>query len=83
MNRFERLVGLRREARVRYLDNDLKNLDDPTATEWRDMHRYFVRCAVTQKMIALEELKYWSVERQEPYADAAAALKRHLDLKRA
>jgi hypothetical protein len=80
MNRFERLVGLRREARVRYLDNDIKNLDDPGG-EWRDTHRFFVRCAVTQQMIALEELKYWSVERQEPYASAAASLKRHIEQK--
>ena len=80
MNQFERLVGSRREARVRYLDNDIQNLDDPGG-EWRDTHRFFVRCAVTQQMIALEELKYWSVERQEPYANAAAALKRHIGLK--
>ena len=80
MNQFERLVGTRREARVRYLDNDIQNLDDPGG-EWRDTHRFFVRCAVTQQMIALEELKYWSVDRQEPYASAAAALKRHIDLK--
>ena len=73
MNQFERLVGSRREARVRYLDNDIQNLDDPGG-EWRDTHRFFVRCAVTQQMIALEELKYWSVDRQEPYASAAAAL---------
>jgi len=25
-------------------------------------------------MIPLDELRYWSVERQEPYADAAASL---------
>jgi hypothetical protein len=29
---------------------------------------------VTGKMIPLDELKYWSVDRQEPYADAAASL---------
>ena len=33
-----------------------------------------VTCAVTGKMIPLDELKYWSVDRQEPYADAAASL---------
>ena len=31
-------------------------------------------CAVTGKPIPLHELKYWSVERQEAYADAAASL---------
>lgn len=34
-----------------------------------------VVCAVTQKPIALTELRYWSVERQEPYVDAGASLK--------
>lgn len=37
----------------------------------------FVRCAVTGLDIPLDELKYWSVERQEAYADAAASLSRH------
>ncbi len=35
----------------------------------------FVRCAVTGAAIALDDLRYWSVERQEPYADADASLK--------
>ena len=34
-----------------------------------------VICAVTGARIALHELRYWSVERQEPYVDAAASLK--------
>lgn len=33
-----------------------------------------VPCAVTGARIPLQELKYWSVERQEAYADAAASL---------
>jgi len=32
-----------------------------------------VLCAVTGKKIALDDLRYWSLERQEPYADAEAA----------
>ena len=66
MNRYEmpRPMG---EARVRYLDGDFQILSPGT----------FVRCAVTGQSILLDELKYWSVERQEPYLDAAAALKRH------
>jgi hypothetical protein len=35
-----------------------------------------VICAVTGRQIPLEELRYWSVERQEPYASPEAALKR-------
>jgi hypothetical protein len=34
----------------------------------------FVRCAVSGEAIPLEDLRYWSVERQEAYASAAAAL---------
>ena len=33
-----------------------------------------VLCAVSGVPIALEELRYWSVARQEAYADAAASL---------
>ncbi len=32
-----------------------------------------VICAVTGQAIDLEELKYWSVARQEPYATAEAS----------
>ncbi len=35
-----------------------------------------VTCAVTGEAIPLEVLRYWSVERQEPYASAAIATKR-------
>ncbi|WP_061933536.1 DUF2093 domain-containing protein [Aureimonas sp. AU22] len=52
------------EAKLRYGDGDFEVLR-PGA---------FVRCAVTGEAIALDLLKYWSVERQEPYADAAASL---------
>ena len=34
-----------------------------------------VVCAVTGQRIPLHELKYWSVERQEPYVDAEASVK--------
>ena len=32
-----------------------------------------VLCAVTGRAIPLEELRYWSVARQEAYSDAAAS----------
>lgn len=51
------------EAVVRYLDADYVVLKPGT----------FVRCAMTGKPIPLEELFYWNVDRQEAYADAAAA----------
>ena len=68
MNRFEGPGG--REARIRYLDGDFQVLT-PGA---------FVRCAVTAASIPIDELKYWSVARQEPYADAAASLARELEV---
>jgi hypothetical protein len=36
----------------------------------------FVVCAVTAEAIPLEELRYWSVERQESYASAEIATRR-------
>ena len=65
MNRIER-QGRGGEARLRYLDGDFQVV----------MPGAFVRCAVTGVEIPLDDLKYWSVERQEAYADAAASLKR-------
>ena len=53
-----------REARVHYLDGTFRLLTDGD----------HVRCAVTEVMIPLDELRYWSVLRQEAYADAAASL---------
>ena len=72
MNTFERLFGLKGEARVRYLAGEFQVISTGD----------FVICAVTGKPIAISELRYWSVERQEPYASAEAALQRHLQLKR-
>ena len=34
-----------------------------------------VVCAVTRQPIPLDELRYWSVERQEAYASAEASVK--------
>ncbi len=63
MNKYERGGG---EAVVEYLDSNLKVIR-PGA---------FVRCAVTGQPIPFDELRYWSVERQEPYASPEAVLKR-------
>jgi hypothetical protein len=71
MNRIER-QGRHGEARVRYLDGDFQVL----------LPGSFVRCSVTGVEIPLEELKYWSVVRQEAYVDAAAALKRFQEVGR-
>lgn len=39
---------------------------------------YHVVCAVSGEAIPLEVLRYWSVERQEPYANPDIATKRLL-----
>lgn len=36
----------------------------------------YVLCAVTGEAVALEELRYWSVERQEAYASPQVATQR-------
>ncbi len=58
------LMGRGREARVHYLAGTFRLL---AAGD-------FVRCAETQVAIPLDELRYWSVDRQEAYVDAAASL---------
>lgn len=63
MNKIERGGG---EAVVEYLDSNLR-LVKPGA---------FVRCAVTGTPIPLDQLKYWSVERQEAYSGPDAVLQR-------
>jgi hypothetical protein len=67
MNRFEGPGS--REARIRYLDGDFQ-VTSPGA---------FVRCAVTGEAIPLDELKYWSVARQEPYVSANVSFNRELE----
>nr|WP_321445378.1 DUF2093 domain-containing protein [uncultured Cohaesibacter sp.] len=57
------LTGAGKEAKIRYLDGDYQVLSGGT----------FVTCAITGRAIALEDLKYWSVKRQEAYIDAAAS----------
>ncbi|MCT2401337.1 DUF2093 domain-containing protein [Novosphingobium mangrovi (ex Huang et al. 2023)] len=39
----------------------------------------YVACAVTGEKIPLEELRYWSAERQEAYASAEIATRRLLE----
>ena len=58
------MSGRAREAKIHYLDGTFRLL---AAGD-------HVRCAVTGAIIPLEELRYWSVERQEAYVDAAASL---------
>ena len=57
------LMSGSREAKVHYLDGTFRLLSPGD----------HVRCAVTGVVISLDELRYWSVARQEPYADADAS----------
>lgn len=61
LTRSPRLPG---EARLRYLDAEFDILESGD----------FVMCAVTGTKIPIQELRYWSVDRQEAYKDADAAL---------
>ena len=54
------------EAVVEYLDGNLRVVKPGS----------YVRCAVTGERIPLDQLKYWSVERQEAYVSPEAVLKR-------
>ncbi len=62
MNRFEG-GG---EAVIEYLDSNIRVVRPGS----------YVRCAVTGQAIPLDQLKYWSVERQEAYAGPEAVLQR-------
>ena len=58
------MTGSGKTARVHYMPGTFRVLSDGD----------HVICAVTGARIPLHELRYWSVERQEAYADAAASL---------
>ena len=64
MNRMDRRPTDPGEAKVEFLDGDFQ-IVRPGA---------YVRCAVTGQPIPLEELRYWSVDRQEAYPDPAASM---------
>jgi hypothetical protein len=58
------MTGSGKAARIHYLPGTFRLLSDGD----------HVVCAVTGVRISVHELKYWSVERQEPYVDAEASL---------
>jgi hypothetical protein len=62
MNRFEG-SGFR-EAKIRYLDGDFQIVASGS----------YVVCALTGVQIPIDELRYWSVARQEPYAHCETSL---------
>ena len=66
MNKMDRHVPQPGEAVLDYGDAEFRVLR-PGA---------YVRCAVTGVPIPIEELKYWSVDRQEAYVSPEAVLQR-------
>jgi hypothetical protein len=58
------MTGAGIPARVRYMAGTFRVLSNGD----------HVVCAVTGTRIPLHELRYWSVDRQEPYVDADASL---------
>ena len=66
MNRLENKFPLKGEATLNYGDGDFQIVSPGD----------FVRCAVTGQTIPLDELRYWSVERQEAYLNAEVSLER-------
>ena len=66
LNRYDRPSPMAAEAEVKFLDGDFR-IVRPGA---------FVRCAVTNVPIPLDELKYWSVALQEAYASPEAVMRR-------
>lgn len=62
------LMSQGREARLRYMANSFRVL----------VPGDHVTCAVSDQKIPLDRLRYWSVARQEPYANAELATKADL-----
>ncbi len=70
LKRFQTPLSGATEAKVVYQDGDYQVLK----------HGTFVKCAVTGDPIDLDDLRYWSVERQEAYKTADISLKRYIEL---
>jgi hypothetical protein len=66
MNRYERPPVGGVEAKVEYGDGEFRVVRPGS----------FVRCGVTGQPIPLDQLRYWNIERQEPYANVEAKLQR-------
>ncbi len=71
MNKIDHTFAAGPEASLRYLHGEYKIVREGT----------YVRCAVTATPIALEDLKYWNVDRQEAYSTPEAILRRLREVK--
>ncbi len=57
------------EAKLRYLDGDYQVLEPGS----------YVVCAVTGEKIDLDDLRYWSVARQEAYVNGLVSYQREVE----
>ena len=64
------MVMVESEAVLRYQSGDFEIVMPGT----------YVRCSVTSERIPLEDLRYWSFERQEPYLSSQIATRRELEI---
>jgi hypothetical protein len=59
------MMNRNKQAKLHYMANGFRMLSSGD----------HVVCAVTGETILLDELRYWSVSRQEPYASAEISVK--------
>ena len=72
MNRLEKQFSVAGEAKLKYLSGEYQVVEPGD----------FVCCAVTGEQIPLDQLRYWSVELQEPYASAQVSWQRYRDARK-
>lgn len=68
MNRIDPILPPRREARLRYFDHEFEVLQEGE----------FVRCAVTGDPVRIDNLRYWSIEKQVAYKSARESFAEYL-----
>jgi len=72
MIKFSDIGSTEKQAKIKYLDGEFEIIKDGQ----------YVLCAVSGNKISLNDLKYWSVERQEAYFDAEHSLTRDIEINR-
>ena len=72
LKRFQNPLAGASEAKLVYQDGDFQIL----------RHGTFVKCAVTDEPINLDDLRYWSVDLQEAYKTAEISFNRYVELQK-
>ena len=68
MNFIDPILPPQREAKLKYQDGDFQILREGE----------FVRCAVSGLPIRIDDVRYWSVDKQEVYRSAVEAFSSHV-----